>query len=99
MDSSKVEYVKVDASVGSINDTKENEEEYNRENVVGRFIPRDNTFFRDIVCLIVWSIACCFVCPCLAWISLKVNQDAVDAYWAGDYHNAAQKQSCAIKWV
>merc|ERR1740129_2643936 len=57
-----------------------------------------NTGFRDMVCLIMASLICNPVCPCLFWMSLKTNQDATEAYWRGDYQNANKKQSCAIKW-
>merc|ERR1712228_1126205 len=56
------------------------------------------TGFRDLVCLIMASLICNPVCPCLFWMSLKTNQDATEAYWRGDYQHANKKQSCAIKW-
>lgn len=88
----------MDSSVGyvRVNQQDNNDE---RENNTRFAPPAENTFFRDILCLIIAAIVCCPICPCFAWCSIKVNQDALDAYWKGDYHNAAVYQSCAIKWV
>ena len=61
--------------------------------------PAQNTGFRDMLCLIMASLICNPVCPCLFWMSLRTNQEATEAYWRGDYQNATKKQSCAIKWV
>lgn len=91
---------RMDSGVGYVRVNKQdsNGENEERQNNMRFAPPAENTFFRDILCLIVASIVCCPVCPCLAWWSIKVNQDALDAYWRGDYHNAAVYQSCAIKW-
>merc|ERR1712130_52780 len=92
-------YVQVDyvQPVEPANNAQVNQNQNQNQNQYGGFVVMENTFFRDIVCFIIASIACCPVCPFFAWLSLLANQQATEAYWRGDYHGSATKQSCAIK--